>query len=129
VVQPPGRLFVMDSQMFTLFDVLSRSIASKTFTTRRVQLLALQSDSLAAPLATITALGPDTLVVGKSKQPVKRFAFEDQSARFEMWSDPKGRLVRLTHAESGLRVERVPAAASPARKPAAAKKPSTGTGH
>jgi hypothetical protein len=130
VVQPPGRLFVMDSQLFSLFDVLSRSLANKTFTTRRVQLLALQPDSLAAPLATVTALGPDTLQVGRTKQPVKHYAFEDASARFELWADRQGRLVRLIHAESGLRVERVPASATaPARKPTAAKKPSPGTPH
>jgi hypothetical protein len=130
VVQPPGRLFVMDSQLFTLFDVLSRSLATKTFTTRRVQVLALQPDSLAAPLATVTTLGADTVLVGRSKEPLRHYAFEDESARFELWSDRQGRLVRLTHAESGLRVERVqPEAASPARKPAAAKKTSAGTAH
>jgi hypothetical protein len=130
VVQPPGRLFVMDSQLFSLFDVLSRSLANKTFTTRRVQLLALQPDSLAAPLATVTSLGSDTLVVGRSKQAVKHFAFEDPSARFELWADRQGRLVRLVHAESGLRVERVPASATPpTRKPSAAKKPATATPH
>jgi hypothetical protein len=127
VVQPPGRLFVMDSQMFSLFDVLSRSLANKTFTTRRVQLLALQTDSLAAPLATVTALGADTLVIGRSKQVVKHYAFEDESARFEMWSDRQGQLVRLVHAESGLRVERVAAPAP--RKPPAAKQPSSGAPH
>src|SRR6185369_1323452 len=127
VVQPPGRLFVMDSQMFSLFDVLSRSLANKTFTTRRVQLLALQTDSLAAPLATVTALGADTLVIGRSKQVVKHYAFEDASARFEMWSDRQGQLVRLVHAESGLRVERVAAPAP--RKPPAAKQPSSGAPH
>lgn len=128
VVLPPGRLFVMDSQMFSLFDVVSRSLFNKTFTTRRVQLLALTSDSLASPVATVTALGADTLLVGKTKQPVKHYAFEDPSARFELWSDRQGRLVRLIHAESGVRVERVPAEAPPpARKPASIKKASAGT--
>jgi len=127
VVQPPGRLFVMDSQMFSLFDVLSRSLANKTFTTRRVQLLALQTDSLAAPLATVTALGADTLVIGRSKQVVKHYRFEDESARFELWADRQGRLVRLVHAESELRVERVPpTGAAPARQPPGVKKASSG---
>ena len=125
VVRPPGRLFVMDSQMFSLFDVLSRSLANKTFTTRRVQLLALSADSLAAPLATVTALGTDTLTVGRTRQPVKHYAFEDPSARFELWADKQGRLLRLVHAESGVRVERVPATAVAAKKPA--KKASAGT--
>lgn len=129
VVQPPGRLFVMDSQMFSLFDVLSRSLANKTFTTRRVQLLALQTDSLAAPLATVTALGADTLLVGRSKQVVKHYAFEDESARFELWSDREGRLVRLIHADSGLRVERVPMSSASAPKPTGGKKPSSSAAH
>ena len=129
VVQPPGRLFVMDSQMFSLFDVLSRSLANKTFTTRRVQLLALQTDSLAAPIATVTALGADTLLSGRSKQVANHYAFEDESARFELWSDRQGRLVRLIHAESELRVERVPTPTAPAPKPPGAKKPSRGAAH
>ena len=131
VVQPPGRLFVMDSQMFSLFDVVSRSLARKTFTTRRVQLLALLPDSLASPLATVTALGADTLLVAGKKQRVQHYTFEDPSARFELWSDAQGRLVRLVHAESGLRVERVPATAAaagsakPAHKTSATKPPAT----
>ena len=129
VVQPPGRLFVMDSQMFSLFDVVSRSLAKKTFTTRRVQLLALQPDSLAAPLATVTALGADTVSVGRTKQVMKHYAFEDQSARFELWSDAQGRLVRLVHAESGLRVERVPGTTAAARKPPATKKAGGSSAH
>jgi len=129
VVRPPGRLFVMDSQLFTLFDVLSRSLANKTFTTRRVQVLALQPDSLAAPLATVTALGADTIQVGRSKQRVKHYAYEDQSARFELWSDANGRLVRLIHADSHLLVERVePPAAATTRKPPA-KKAGAATAH
>ena len=130
VVRPPGRLFVMDSQMFSLFDVVSRSLAHKSFTTRRVQLLALQPDSLASPLATVTALGPDTLLVGRAKQPVAHYTFEDPSATFDLWSDAQGRLVRLVHADSHLRVERVPAtAAAPAKKPPATKKASAKTAH
>jgi hypothetical protein len=61
VVQPPGRLFVLDQQLFTLFDVLCRSLAGKEFVSRRVQLVALAPDSLTMPLATITLGKPDTL--------------------------------------------------------------------
>lgn len=127
VVRPPGRLFVMDSQLFTLFDVVSRSFANKTFTTRRVQVLALLPDSLAAPLATVTALGTDTLQVGRTKQRLKHYGYDDPSAHFELWADAQGRLVRLTHADSHLLVERVEPAAA-ARKPPA-KKASAGTPH
>jgi len=92
-----------------------------------VELEVFHADSLAAPLATVTALGADTLLVGNKKQPVKHYTFEDPSARFELWSDAQGRLVRLVHPESGLRVERVPAtsAAAPAHKPPGSKPPAT----
>jgi len=130
LVQPPGRLFVIDSQVFSLFDVLCRSLANKTFTTRRVQLLALQPDTLTTPLATITFAGPDTLALGRTKLVAKHYAMEDPSARFELWADPKGRLVQLIYAEGGIRVVRMPepepakkgpakpgTAAKPAKKP------------
>jgi len=137
VVQPPGRLFVMDSQMFSLFDVLCRSVVNKTFETRRVQVIALTTDSLAAPLATLASAGFDTLRLGKATVRAHHYTFEDPSARFDLWADPKGRLVRLTHAESGLRVERAPdeaprpatAAKKPAAKPAnSAGKPANPAG-
>src|SRR5206468_8172694 len=54
LVQPPGRLFVLDPQMFTLFDVLCRSLAGKQFETRHVQLLTMAPDSLSMPMATVT---------------------------------------------------------------------------
>src|SRR5262249_32071328 len=73
IVQPPGRLFVLDSQVFTLFDVLSRSLAGKEFATRRVQLLAMERDSLSLPLATLTQGRPDTLEMGKSRIPARHY--------------------------------------------------------
>ena len=64
-----------------------------------------------------------------SKQRVKHYAYEDQSARFELWSDANGRLVRLIHADSHLLVERVePPAAATTRKPPA-KKAGAATAH
>ncbi len=115
LAQPPGRLYVMDSQLFTLFEVLCRSLAPKTFTTRRVQLLAL-SDSMTTPLATVTLGEPDTLRVDGRRVPTKRYTFADESVSFELWADDRGRMMRLTHDESGLHVEREPDAAPPGRR-------------
>jgi len=118
LVQPPGRLYVMDSPMFSLFEVVTRGLSGKTFTTRRMQLLAL-SDSMTTPLATVTALQPDTLKMGSKRLPVRRYRFEDMSASFELYADSRGRLIRLVHELSGLHVEREPDAvvAKPAPKP------------
>jgi hypothetical protein len=129
VVQPPGRLFVMDSQLFTLFDVLCRSLANKSFTSRRVQLLALQPDSLSTPLATLTFAGSDTLARGGTKLVAKHYRLQDESATFEMWADRRGRLVKLLHPESGLRVERVEAKPAGSTKPATVKKPASASAH
>ena len=115
LVQPPGRLYVMDSPMFSLFEVVTRGLAGKQFTTRRMQLLAL-TDSMTTPLATVTTLKSDTLSVGERRVPVRRYRFEDESASFELYADSRGRLIRLVHAPSGLHVEREPDPVAPAKK-------------
>jgi hypothetical protein len=117
LVQPPGRLFVLDPQLFTLFDVLCRSLAGKEFVSRRVQLVALAPDSLSMPLATITVGKPETYLLGSVRVPARRYAFEDQGVRFDLWADAQGRMLRLANEPSGLSVERAPDA-----KPASATK-------
>lgn len=118
LVQPPGRLYVMDSPMFSLFEVVTRGLAGKQFATRRMQLLAL-SDSMTTPLAAVTALKPDTLRMEGRRLPVRHYRFEDSSASFDLYADSRGRLIRLVHEPSGLHVEREPdpVAVKPATKP------------
>lgn len=129
LVQPPGRLFVMDPGLFTLFDVICHSLKGKTFTKRPVQIIAL-ADPAQAVEATITVVGADTVVWGGRPTPVKRLKFEDPSGEFAVWIDGASRMLRLEHAQSGLVVMReapqAPAppkkkAAAPGRKPAAKK--------
>jgi hypothetical protein len=119
LVQPPGRLYVLDSAMFSLFEVLCRGLAGKTFTTRRVQMLAL-ADEMTTPLATVTQLPLDTLRAAGRRVPARHYRFEDPSATFELWADTRGRLLRLAHVGSALHVEREPD--PPAAKPASRKK-------
>src|SRR5512143_221184 len=119
VVQPPGRLFVLDSQLFTLFDVLCRSLAGKEFDTRRVQVVALAPDTLVMPLATVTQARPDTLRLGGRPVPARHYTFEDPTARFELWADARGHMLRMTHEKSGVSVE---LASAPARAPAPARR-------
>ncbi|MEQ1833653.1 MAG: hypothetical protein ABL977_11410 [Candidatus Eisenbacteria bacterium] len=119
LVQPPGRLFVVDTPMFSLFDVLVRSLAGKEFERRRVQLLVTSTDTLVMPLATITRGKLDTLQIGSRRIPAQQFRLEDPSVQFDLWADTKGRLLRMTHASSGMRVERAQPAAPAPRKPRA----------
>lgn len=107
VTQPPGRLFVLDAQLFTLFDVLCRSLAGKEFETRRVQLLALAPDTLTMPVATITLNKPDTLSLGTRRVPARHYSLQDEDVRFELWADAGGRMLRVAHEPTELSVERV----------------------
>lgn len=124
LVQPPGRLFVIDTPMFSLFDVLVRSLAGKDFTTRRMQLLVTSTDTLSMPIATITRAEPDTLLIGERRLPAQHYILVDPSVQFDLWADTKGRLLRLSHLGSGMRVERRQPAppAKPAPKPALRKR-------
>ncbi len=117
LVQPPGRLYVLDSSLFSLFEVLCRGLAGRTFASRRVQMLVL-SDSMTTPLATVTQLPPDTLRADSRRVPTRRYRYEDMGATFELWADARGRLMRLTHVGGTLHVEREPEppAAAPRRR-------------
>ena len=119
LVQPPGRLYVMDSPMFSLFEVITRGLAGKQFASRRMQLLTL-TDSMYTPVATVTSLKPDTLRLGDKRVPVRRYRFEDESASFDLYADARGRMMRLVHSLTGLHVEREPDPV--AVKPASKKK-------
>jgi hypothetical protein len=114
VTQPPGRLYVMDGNLFSLFEVVCRSLAPRTFTSRPVQILAM-ADTLATPVATVTRGPADTLSLGSKRVPVRRYTFSDESATFELWADARGRMLKLAHA-SGLHVEREPDTPAPARR-------------
>ena len=113
-VQPPGRLYVMDDNLFTLFEVICRSLAPKSFTQRPVQLLAL-GDTLMTPIATVTRGRADTLRYGSRRVAARQYTFADESATFHIWADARGRMLKLTH-DSGLRVERQPDALKPTRR-------------
>jgi hypothetical protein len=107
LVQPPGRLYVMDSPMFSLFEAVTRGLAGKQFTTRNMQLLAL-TDSMSTPIAKVTLQKPDTLKLGGKPVPVRHYRFEDSGASFDLYADARGRLIRMVHGPTGLHIEREP---------------------
>ena len=123
LVQPPGRLYVMDSPMFSLFEAVTRGLAGKQFTTRNMQMLAL-TDTMTTPIATVTLMKPDTMTIEGRKVSVRRYKFEDPGATFILYADSRGRLLRLVHEPSALHVEREPDPV--AAKPAASQGKSPG---
>lgn len=125
LVQPPGKLFMMDPGLFTLFDVICHSLKGKTFTKRPVQIVAL-ADPPATVEATVAVAGADTVTWGGKRTITKRLQFRDPSGDFVVWVDEQSRMLRLEHGLTGLTVMREePASAAPKKKPAAApaKKP------
>jgi hypothetical protein len=107
IALPPGRMFVFDSALFTLFDVICRSLKGKEFETRRMQLAEMSPDSLLLPMATITQARADTLAIEGRRVPVRRYRLDDAGVQFDLWADRDGRMMQMRHEESGLRVERV----------------------
>lgn len=126
LVQPPGRFFIMDPGMFTLFDVICHNLKGKTFTKRPLQLLTLGETSQTVE-ATIALVGRDTIAWGARRVPVRKLELSDPSGSFFVWTNDKGQLIRLEHSDSPIVVMReapkAPKAAvrkPVARKPAAA---------
>lgn len=116
--QPPGRLFIMDPMLFTLFDVICHNLSGKTFTSRPLQMLFL-GDSARVAEATVENGGPDTLLWGARRTPARRFTVSDPSGRFTVWMNAQGGMLKLEHAASGLVVLReAPVAPKPVRKTA-----------
>ncbi len=129
LVQPPGRLFIMDPGMFTLFDVISRNLRGKPFKTRPINIVALGETTVTVE-AMVTDMGADTLLWGSRRTPTRKLKLSDPSGDFTVWSGSKGQLIRLEHAASDLVVMREPDALpvkpasavkkAPAKKPAGA---------
>ena len=118
LVRPPGRLFVMDPLMFTLFDVICRNLAGESFERRPVELITLGPKS-SIEEATATRGGLDTLHWGGAVVHARRYDLADSSSRFVAWVDAHGRMLRLEFAAAGLQVERQPLARGgrPVRRP------------
>lgn len=118
-VLPPGRLYVMDSQLITLFDLLCRSFHARSFTSRPINLLALgPRDTLLAAEATV--LPSETIRWGAKPVVARKLQIvADSRTTFTLWVGAQGQLLRLSEPVGGLRAERD----APEVKPRAASKP------
>jgi hypothetical protein len=105
-VLPPGRLYVMDSQLVTLFDVIGRSFHAKAFESRPINLLALgPRDTLLE--AQVTVLPSETIRWGSKPVVARRLQLAaDRQTTFTLWLGPRGELLRLSEPVGGLRAER-----------------------
>lgn len=105
LVQPPGRLFVMDPPLFTLFDVICRNVSAQSLSRRPVELVTL-GEKPGTARATMSAAGPDTIRWGGKRMVSRRYVIADDQGTFLAWVSPEGRMLRLLHEASGLEVLR-----------------------
>jgi hypothetical protein len=115
-VLPPGRIFVLDSQLFSLFDLICLSLRERTFETWPISLVTLgERDSVLE--ATATHLGHETIRWSSKPVKARKLQISDGGTVFLVWADPAGRMLRLVHEPSELRVERDAQAVKPRRPP------------
>ena len=119
-VLPPGRVYIMDSQVITLFDLIFRGLYGKTFETRPLNLLALgPRDTMLDARA--VSLGNETIRWGGRPLVAHKYQIvADSQTTFTAWVGPRGQLVRLIEPVAGLRAERDP---PPVKRRSAPPKP------
>jgi hypothetical protein len=106
LVRPPGRIFVADPQVFTLYDVMCRDLHPRTFEQRPVLMFQLgQIDTTVE--ATVTDLGPESIRWGASTVRTRKLKVADGTSEFFVWISRRGRMLRLAQPAYGMRIERV----------------------
>ena len=123
LVMPPGRMFVMDSRLFSLIDYVTLTLAGQSFDRRPISVLALgERDTIVETI--VARVGRDSVRSGSRVLAATHMRMIQGPITFDLWVDSKGRLLRLEHAPSGLLVERrPPAAVKPRAATPPAKKP------
>ena len=102
-----------------LFDLISRSLVHQTFDQRPIELMVLGPRDTVVEV-TARRLAPAPLTWGGHVTRTARLMLDDGINQILLWHDPRGRLLQLEDASSGLRVVRdagkKTSAATPARR-------------
>jgi len=110
-IRPPGRVFVLDGQVFVLFDVMCRDLAGKSFKQRKVNVIMLRDDQDQVMAITATDMGDETIRWAARPVVARKLRFSDSYATFNAWIGPRDTMLRLEEEATGLRVEREPSPA------------------
>ena len=119
--RPPGRLYVLDGQVFMLFDVMCRDLGRTSFKERPISVVLLRDEQDQVTSITVADLGADTLKWAERPVVAKRLCFKDSYSTFNAWVGPLGYMLKLEQEGSGLRVEREPSPAVKRRDQATPK--------
>ena len=113
--RPPGRLFVLDGQIFTSFVLICRHLQGRDFEKRPLWLLALSARDTLLQVE-VKNLGPDTLRWGGRRVVARKLSVSDSGLICLLWATADGRMIQLEQPEAGIRVLREPPPTKPARK-------------
>lgn len=117
---PPGRVYVVDPLMFTMFDVICRSLGRQTFESRPISLITLGVPPRAVEVM-VTRTPRDTLVWGGKPVVTTRLTFQEELTSFRAWVNRDGQMLRFEANDGQLRVEREPPLPAPPKKRAASR--------
>jgi hypothetical protein len=106
--RPAGRTFVLDGQVFVLFDVMCRDLGRKPFKERPVSVILLRDELDQVTQITAMDMGADTIRWAARPVVARSLRFKDSYSTFNAWVGPRGFMLRLEQEGSGLRVEREP---------------------
>jgi hypothetical protein len=106
LVAPPGRVFVLDPGIYSLFNLISLNLQGKTFQTRPISLLTLAAQGDTIIEAEVSDLGNETIRWGSKPVQARKLQLRDRGTVFLVWANSDGKMLRLVHEPSGLRVER-----------------------
>jgi len=121
-VRPAGRLFVIESNAYALFDLLFRDLAlRKDWERRPVNLVAL-GDQDTVLQATARSLGSDTLRWGNAPVTARKYSVSDGRTVFNAWVGPQGAMLKLEQPAAGLVVVRDPPPARRVGRPSSSPK-------
>ena len=109
---PPGRLYVLDPPVFTNLDVVCLNLKNRMFHTRPVTMLMMTTTRDTVITATVTDLGRDTIRWAGRPVAARHMTLGDANASYDVWLHDDGRMLRLEHGPSRLRVERTHPAVS-----------------
>jgi hypothetical protein len=126
-VRPPGRVYVIDPQVYTLFDYLFRTLYAQTFEERPVTLVYMFPAGDTTVEARVKRLGVEPYPWGKTTLQAQRYSIADPWSETLAWVSPSGQLLRLSFPTASVRIERDAAwkphpLAPPATKAPAPKK-------
>jgi hypothetical protein len=114
---PPGKLFVLDPYIYTNFAILCLNLKGRAVQSRPVTMIVLDPDRDSVITATANDLGQVPFRWGGRPLQARHLTLGDAGITFDLWTGPDGKLLRIEHRPSQLRVDRV-APPLKARQPA-----------